>query len=383
MTTPAKSIPSCGCCPSKAGVAAERDQHIGEVDAGCADRDLDLPRPRRNAVESGQFHCFQVTGRADLQAHARRARGRRRWFGVPRGEAERDKGGRCTTAPLRQAVSSSSDPLSSCRATCSASVGFIHVDLGGTQMRMFGADRPHQTAQPSLLQVGHVVGQHRLGVPGHEVQARRARRGSPAIRGRCAPDAARTRRPRQRNVLVGVAVLRFREDHYVRRIARLASCSRSASPFDEWSACCGQHIAGALRAMELSTHRSTGLPVTSAAVGSADSSHAPASVVGRLRQRLAAAIRWSAAARSAHDRARCFREIPGAHLQPAHGQQHRPVLVQDVEVSLDLRVGRLWSPASSSSGRCGWSRRPAAGGRPAAAADRHCRPRTLGWAATD
>ena len=58
-----------------AGGAARRDKHIGEVDAGCAYRDLDLPRPRLNALKCGQFHCVQVPGRSNSQAMHRRARG--------------------------------------------------------------------------------------------------------------------------------------------------------------------------------------------------------------------------------------------------------------------------------------------------------------------
>ncbi len=58
------------CIPVDTGVPAEGVEDIGEVEAGCGHRDLDLSRPRRNAFERGQFHRFQVTGRADLPAHA-------------------------------------------------------------------------------------------------------------------------------------------------------------------------------------------------------------------------------------------------------------------------------------------------------------------------
>ena len=51
------------------GEQAHRDQHVGEVDAGHADRDLDLARSRRNPFAGNQFQRFQIAGRADLQAH--------------------------------------------------------------------------------------------------------------------------------------------------------------------------------------------------------------------------------------------------------------------------------------------------------------------------
>ena len=47
--------------------------------------------------------------------------------------------------------------------------GVVHIDLGGAQVRMFGADHPHQTPQPSLLQIGHVTGHDGLGVARHDI----------------------------------------------------------------------------------------------------------------------------------------------------------------------------------------------------------------------
>ena len=108
--------------PVEAGVLAEGDEDIGEVDAGRGDRDLDLSWPRRNAFERNEFHRLQVTGRADLQAHTVVLRGPRRWFAAPPGAAECGCKRAVYHSSFRQAVSSSSDPSSSCRATCSASV---------------------------------------------------------------------------------------------------------------------------------------------------------------------------------------------------------------------------------------------------------------------
>ena len=53
----------------------------------------------------------------------------------------------------------------------------VDVDLGGAQMRVFGADHPHQTADTGLLQVELIVGRHRLRAAGHDEEARRLARG--------------------------------------------------------------------------------------------------------------------------------------------------------------------------------------------------------------
>jgi hypothetical protein len=53
-----------------AGVATGGVEHVGEIEAGRRYRDLDFPAYRRHAVERGQFHRLQITGRADLPTHA-------------------------------------------------------------------------------------------------------------------------------------------------------------------------------------------------------------------------------------------------------------------------------------------------------------------------
>ena len=51
-------------------VAAEGGQHIGEVDAGGADRDFDLSGRRCRPLGGDQLQGLQITGGADLQPHA-------------------------------------------------------------------------------------------------------------------------------------------------------------------------------------------------------------------------------------------------------------------------------------------------------------------------
>ena len=151
VTTPAKSIPSCWRCPSIARVAAERDQHVGEVDAGRGDRDLDLSRSRRNPLEGDQFQRLQVTGRADLQTHAVALVVDDGGVAAPRAAAElgyRRAVYHCAVPPGGLVLLGPAEQLP-CQLL---GVGvLVDVDLGGAQMRMFGADHPHQAAQPGLL----------------------------------------------------------------------------------------------------------------------------------------------------------------------------------------------------------------------------------------
>ena len=51
-------------------VSAEGGQHIGEVDAGGADGDFDLSGCRCGPLGCDQLQGLQITGVADLQAHA-------------------------------------------------------------------------------------------------------------------------------------------------------------------------------------------------------------------------------------------------------------------------------------------------------------------------
>ena len=195
--------------PVDAGESAHGDEDIGEVDAGCGDRDLDLPGPggtRSNAASSivsrspGVRICSRIPSCSWSTTVVRRSSGR---SGAGHKRA-------VYHSPFRQAVSSSSDPLQQLPRHLLGIGVLVYVDLGGAQMRMFGADHPHQATQPGLLQIGAVVGQHRSGRSGSPGTGEAARPGFPALRRRCAPDARTYPRPAKRTLLVGVAVLSVR-----------------------------------------------------------------------------------------------------------------------------------------------------------------------------
>ena len=156
----------------EAGVSAERDQHVGEVDAGRGDRDLDLSGPGRNTVERDEFHRLQVTGGADLQPHAVA-------FvvddgGVPLVGAQRTRA-QARRVPLRRCARRSRPPPSRPAvrwASCSASV------CSSTSIwvvRRCGCSAPitrSRPRSPACSRLSSSSGQHDLRVPGHDVQAR-------------------------------------------------------------------------------------------------------------------------------------------------------------------------------------------------------------------
>ena len=196
----------------EAGESAERDENISEVDAGHGDRDLDLSWPGRNAVERGEFQCLQIT-RVRI---CRRIPSRSWSTTVVRRSSGRSGLGHKRAvyhSPFRQAVSSSSDPRQQLPRHLLGVRVLVHVDLGGAQVRMLGADHPQQATQPGLLQVGSVVGQHRLGIPGHDVQPGRLARDF----GQFAGDAHQMTHvltAPDRRLLVRVAVLRSGQDDH-------------------------------------------------------------------------------------------------------------------------------------------------------------------------
>ena len=117
----------------------------------------------------------------------------------------------------------------------------VHIDLGGAQMRMFGADHPDQAAQPSLLQVGSVTGQHGLGVAGHDVQARR-------LAGDLWQFAGDTHQmlhilaAQQRVLLLGVTVFRSREDHHTTESTATQMICQAVPRLRCSRRSCGQHM---------------------------------------------------------------------------------------------------------------------------------------------
>ena len=180
--------------PVEGRIAPEGDQDVGEVDAGRADRDLDLPGTRRNSLGGSQFHGLQVTGRPDLQA-----------LSVVRVVQH---GGVALFGPQRSRTQPGGVPLvgppgglvffgaGQQLARQLLGVGLrVDVDVGGAQVGVLGADHPQQPAQPGLLQVGAVVGQHRLRTPGQRVQPGRLARDFRQLAARSAPRAGRNRCP--------------------------------------------------------------------------------------------------------------------------------------------------------------------------------------------
>ena len=197
--------------PLEGGVTAECDQHVGEVNAGRADRDLDLPRPRCNPIAGNKFQGFQITGRADLQTHPVALMVHH--SGLPFLRPQRS-GGQPRRIP--RAVSPGGlvffRPAQQLPRQLLGVGGFVHIDLGGAQVRMLGADHPHQTPQPSLLQIGHVTGRYGLGVARHDIYARELARDLWQF----ASDTHQVLHilaAQQRGPVLGVTVLRSREDH--------------------------------------------------------------------------------------------------------------------------------------------------------------------------
>ena len=156
-------------------VAAEGHQDVGEVEAGRRDGDLDLSRPRQNAVERRQFQGLDVTRGADLQAHA--------VAGVV------DDGGVALVGPQWARVEAGGVALPFAEGGLVLLVpaqqlaghqlgvdGVVDVDLGGPQLRVLGTDHAQQATQAGVLEIRPVSGQHRLGVAGDDVQPRRVPR---------------------------------------------------------------------------------------------------------------------------------------------------------------------------------------------------------------
>ena len=154
-----------------AGVASQGDEHIGEVHAGCRDRDLDLSRTRRDPVECGEFHRLQVAGSPDTQAHnvVRVIDDR----GAPLVGTQRTRAQpRCVPLPTAPGclvfIRAAEQFL---RHVLAVGV-FVDIDLGDAEMWILGADHPQQTTQSRLRQVVFGLCSDDLRLPGHDKQAR-------------------------------------------------------------------------------------------------------------------------------------------------------------------------------------------------------------------
>ena len=133
--------------------------------------------------------------------------------------------------PFRQAVSVLLRLASSCRASCSASVASSTSICGA--VRMFGADHPHQTPQPSLLRLATSPATTVWACASRHIGAG-ARRGSLAIRGDttrcCTLAASRGTGHRRRRSWVPVRITTPVNPPAAQVIS-------SCSVFEVWSAC--------------------------------------------------------------------------------------------------------------------------------------------------
>ncbi len=116
----------------------------------------------------------------------------------------------------------------------------VDVDLGGAQVRILGADHPQQAAQPALLEIGAVIGQHRSGRCGSRHTAAASRRRSRAVRGRCAPDGATYSPPRAADSSSGSPSRRGPVSTTTPVDPPAPSWARSRAAVATWSACTGQ-----------------------------------------------------------------------------------------------------------------------------------------------
>ena len=165
-------VPSCGSGPSKLGYRPNAIRTSAKLMLDAVTATSIWPGPggtRSNAASSivsrspGVRICRRTPSCSWSTTVVRRSSGR---SGAGHKRA-------VYHSPLRQAVSSSSDPPSSCRATCSASV------CSSTSIwvaRRCGCSVPItriRPRSPACSRLARSSAQHRLGVPGHDIQARR------------------------------------------------------------------------------------------------------------------------------------------------------------------------------------------------------------------
>ena len=348
--------------PLEGGVTAERDQHVGEVDAGRADRDLDLSRPRRNPVAGNKFHRLQIAGCADLQAHpvvlmvgdgGLPLLGEQRSGAQPRGVPRAvSPGGLVFFGPAEQLL----------RQLLGVG-GFVHIDLGGLQVRMFGADHPDQAPQPSLLQVGLVAGQHGLGSAGHDVQARRLARDLWQFAGD-AHQMLHILAAQQRGLVIGVAVLRSGEDHHTGESTGTQMASKLFGRSRCGRLCGGQHMVVHCAPWLFSASVNV-VATTSAVAVVLISSQVPASAYSSFGQFSLPPFDGQQPL-AQHPIVVAVPGDAGAQSQPLHGEQDCPVLVEHVEVGLDPGGVGFGHPRVAVVGVAGRSRRSGVDGHPTA-----------------
>ena len=266
-------------------------------------------------------------------------------------------GGRYTTRRSARRSRPPPTPPAVAVPDCSASVSSSTSIWVACRCGCSVLDHPHQATQPGLLQVGQVVGQHGLGVPGHDIQAGRLARRSPAARGRCAPGAAHTPRPASAHCSSGSPFRGAGEDDHAVDVRRPARCDPQQFGVGL--------VVGVLRpghgralARRGAFNASVSLVASrSAASEVLISSHVPG--VERSQPSGSVALlpfdgqqplvqHAIAFARSRRRRCRVAahaRSAGRSRAHPAHRGRPRP------------GGGRLWSRGRSSNGRCGWGRR--------------------------
>ena len=195
------------------------------------------PGPGGLRSKRDEFQGFQVTGSADLQAHAVALMvdgGGPPFVGAER-RAAQPCGVPVAAAPGGLVLLRTAQQF--LRHLLGVAVVF-QVDLARPQLWILRADHPEQATQSGLLQVGPVVRQDDLGPPGHDIQARRLCGQFRQLASRCerrdapAPGpAADLARPGRR------PVAGTRSPHRRGRHAHECPAVRALA---EWSACSGQ-----------------------------------------------------------------------------------------------------------------------------------------------
>ena len=257
VTTPAKSVPGCGSCPSAVGYWPNAANTSAKLMLDAVTATSICPGPgatRSNATNSmvcrspGVRSCRRMPSRV-WSTRVVRPSSARSAVGA---QARRVP---LVVAPGGLVLVGAGQQLA--RHLLGAGL-LVDVDVGGPQVRVLGADHPQQTAQAALLEIDPVAVQHRLGAPGHHVQPGRLAGDLAAARGRCAPRARRTRRRAGRTPRRGCrsSVRSPRR----RRRTRLHRADRAAPRPRRCGRRAAARTSSCIRRRAASTHRSTPLP---------------------------------------------------------------------------------------------------------------------------